>query len=428
MLREVLRGRNAEIFIAPRTKDELAVAVGACARARVPITVRGAGSGQFGQGVPLSGGAVIDVAAITGIVDWADKSRALPTSVRARTGTIVSDIDAHLRRSGWELRMHPSSAQHATIGGYIAGGHAGVGSCQWGILRDTGNITAIEVMTVEEQPRLVELRGAAVTAVQHAFGANGIITEVELPVAPAWEWHELVVSFPTFEQALRFSVDLGNSDGLLTKVISPQAHPLPRYLPELADLVPDGDSMVLALVAVQSVPNVVDLIAATGGTLRYRCREGKGCYGSPLYEFTWGHSLSRYQRHNPELVGLMGLFPPDRLYQSLAAVHRDCADLGPLKVELKRVGGRLSAQGSPIIDFVSKAHLERATERLEALGVSVANPHTPLLGAGGMKPWGANEAALKREMDPFALLAQGKVEPESSLALATGLPNRGWTY
>lgn len=432
VLRELLRGHNAEIFIAPRSKDELRTAVAACARHRVPITVRGAGSGQFGQGVPLHGGAVIDVTALRGVLGWhGDRGRQPPRSVRALTGTVVADIDAAIRPSGWELRMHPPTAQKATVGGYIAGGHAGVGSCQWGILRDAGNITALEVMTVEEHPRLLELRGREVNTVHHAYGANGIITEVELPVAPAWEWHELVISFPEFEQAARFSVDLGHSDGILKKVVSPHAHPLPQYFPGLAGLIPDGQAMVLVLAAVQSVPAVEDLVRATGGRVRYRCLEGKGGYGVPLYEFTWGNSLMHYQRRDPALVGLLALFPTATLYESMVRVHREFGALGPLHVEMKRIDGGLSCQGSPVFAFESREHLAEVTERLQRAGLSIVNSHTPLLGAGGMKPWGPREADFKREVDPHGLLARGKADDvfgTDRIAASTALPNSGWTY
>ncbi|MFI6221603.1 FAD-binding oxidoreductase [Nocardia salmonicida] len=432
VLRDLLRGRNAEIYIAPRDKEELRAAVAACARHRIPITVRGAGSGQFGQGVPLRGGAVIDVTALAGVLGWhGDRGRQIPRTVRALTGTVMADIDAAIRPSGWELRMHPSTSQQATIGGYIAGGHAGIGSCQWGILRDIGNITALEVMTVEEHPRLIELRGRDVNTVHHAYGANGIITEVELPVAPAWEWHELVISFPDFAQAARFSVDICNSDGVLKKVVSPHAHPLPQYFPELAGLVPDGEAMVLVMAAVQSVPDVEDLVHANGGRIRYRCLEGKGVYGAPLYEFTWGHSMMRYQRRNKKLIGLLALYPQENLFESILRIHRDFADLGPLHLEMKRIDGGLSCQGSPVFEFESQQQLATITARLQQAGLFIANPHTPVLGAGGMKPWGPKEAAFKRDFDPYGLLAQGKADDvvgTDIISTSTALPNSGWSY
>ncbi|WP_019634776.1 FAD-binding oxidoreductase [Actinomadura atramentaria] len=428
VLRDLLHGRTADVIIAPRTKDELRAAVAACARHRVPITVRGAGSGQFGQGVPLSGGAVVDVTGVAGVVGWTGAG--VPTGVRALAGTVVADIDAATRPDGWELRMHPSTARQATVGGYIAGGHAGIGSCQWGILRDTGNITALEVMTVEEEPRLVELTGRDVNTVHHAYGANGIITEVELPVAPAWEWTELVVSFPDFARAARFSVDVCTSDGVLKKVVSPHAHPLPRYFPDLAPFVPDGHAMVLLLAAAQSLPNVEDLVHENGGEIRYRCREGEGVYGAPLYEFTWGHSMMHYQRVDRSLIGLLALYPHDGLHESIMRVHHDFADLGPLHLEMKRIDGGLSAQGSPVFSYQGRAHLAETTARLQDAGLAIANTHTPVLSASGMKPWGGKEAAFKREFDPYGLLAQGKADASApaDVSESTALPNSGWSY
>ena len=424
VLREVLKGKTGDIYITPATKDELRTVVSACARHRVPITVRGAASGQFGQGVPLTGGAIIDVTEIAGIVS----SR--PGAVRALTGTIVADIDAAIRPTGWELRHHPSTARHATIGGYIAGGHAGIGSCQWGILRDRGNIKALEIMTVEEQPRLIELTGADVNTVHHAYGANGIITEVEMPTAPAYEWREVVLSFPTFADAVRFSVDICESDGVLKKVVSPHADPLPAYFTRLAPFIPQGHAMVLLMVAADNMANVADLAAQCHGEIRYDCAEGQGSYGAPLYEFTWGHSMLHYQRRNKKLIGLLALYPHADLYETIMAVAEDFADVGPIHLEMKRIDGGLSAQGSPVFEFEDQEQMAAMTRRLEAAGLAIANTHTPTLKSSGMKPWTDNESRFKREVDPYGLLAQGKSddELEDDVHNSTVLPSSGWNY
>ncbi|QNG19517.1 FAD-binding oxidoreductase [Rhodococcus triatomae] len=424
ILREVLRGKIADIYIAPGSKAELRTVVAACARHRIPITVRGGGTAQFGQGVPLSGGAVVDVTGVTGIV-----AQRLGT-VRALCGTLVADIDAAIRPTGWELRMHPSTTRQATIGGYLAGGHAGIGSCHWGILRDRGNITAIEVMTVEEEPRLVELVGADVNTVHHAYGANGIITEVELPTAPAWTWQELVISFPDFASAARFSVEICRSEGVLKKLVSLHADPLPTYFPDLAGFVPPGHAMVLAMAAEQSMPDVEDLVRECGGSIGYRCDEGAGVYDCPLYEFTWGHSMMHYQRLDRAFIGLLAMFPADTLLESIMAVHTEFAAVGPMHLEMKRFEGGLSAQGSPVFVFESQEQVAEMTTRLQEAGLSIANTHTPTLRASGMKPWAEVESRFKRMTDPHGLLAQGKSddEKEDDISASTALPNSGWSY
>jgi len=74
--------------------------------------------------------------------------------------------------------MFSSTWATATIGGFIAGGSGGVGSCTWGSLRDLGNIIRLRVVTMEEEPRILEFRGEELARVSHAYGTNGIITEI----------------------------------------------------------------------------------------------------------------------------------------------------------------------------------------------------------------------------------------------------------
>ncbi len=71
---------------------------------------------------------------------WTRDSR-----VRAEAGTRLIAIDEATRPTGWKLRMRSSTKKIATIGGFVRGGHAGVGSCVYGILRDRGNILGLEV-------------------------------------------------------------------------------------------------------------------------------------------------------------------------------------------------------------------------------------------------------------------------------------------
>ena len=49
---------------------------------------------------------------------------------------------------------------------------------------------------------MLELRGDAIQQVNHAYGTNGIITELEMPLAPAYRWCELIVTFADFMTAV----------------------------------------------------------------------------------------------------------------------------------------------------------------------------------------------------------------------------------
>ena len=183
VLKPLLDGKRADLVVAPRSKDEVIRIAAACARRRVPLTVRGGGTGNYGQAVPLEGGVVLDMTGLEGTVS------VVPGAGRFAAAARLLDIDRVLRdrfaaEGRWELRFHPSTRKQATIGGFIAGGAAGCGSCTWGQIADPGAVLTVEVVTVEEAPRIIELTGRDILKVLHAYGVNGIITEVAVPLAP----------------------------------------------------------------------------------------------------------------------------------------------------------------------------------------------------------------------------------------------------
>lgn len=190
VLSRQLSNKRGEVVVRPADEAEVMRVAAACAKWRVPLTVRGAGTGNYGQCIPLAGGVILDMSKLNQVI-WAK-----PGLARVQAGAKLMAIDKHTRELGWEIRMAPSTYRTATIGGFIAGGSGGIGSVTYGQLLDRGNILGLRVITVEEEPRTLELRGDDVFKVSHAWGLNGIITEVEIPLAPAYPWAELVVAFP----------------------------------------------------------------------------------------------------------------------------------------------------------------------------------------------------------------------------------------
>ena len=106
--------------------------------------------------------------------------------------TLISDTRAEV---GQELRMHPSTRETATIGGFVAGGSGGVGSTRWGMLHEPGHVVGLEMMTKEAEPRLIRIEGPEINRVHHAYGINGVITEVTMPLIHAEDWVDFLVSF-----------------------------------------------------------------------------------------------------------------------------------------------------------------------------------------------------------------------------------------
>ena len=414
----------ADVLVRPRDKAEVLRVASAAARARMPLVMRGAGTCNFGQGIPLAGGALVDMTALDRVL-WTRPGR-----VRAEAGARMHAMDDRARASGWELRMHPSTRRASTIGGYIGGGHAGVGSCTWGILRDRGNLLGLEVVSVEDEPRTVQLTGDEVNLVHHAYGSNGIITEVELPLAPAWDWQEHVIAFPEFMTAVRFAHALASSNGLPTKLISVMDG---RTASMIRTLRPHGDAtcdgQVLAMVADPFLPSLDALVREFGGRVLVRAPEGQGPWGAPLYEFSWGHTRLHANRTHPEMVTTVGLYVDPGAVEAIARTHRRLRDAAGMHFEVKRFDGQLGFQGMPLFGYRDEAQLAGVMRGMADDGAMVANNHTFLVKEGGMKAVDGEDAEFKRRMDPYGLMNPGKLRFDTP-ARTTGaaLPSEGWRY
>jgi FAD/FMN-containing dehydrogenase len=404
LLRTMLQGKYADIVVTPRTIDELKQVVSAATRYRIPITERGGGTANYGQSVPLRGGIMLDMSAFSGIVALK------PGMVRAKSGTVFVDIDKAAREIGWELRIHPTTARVATIAGHIAGGNGGPGSVVYGVLRDRGNIGGVQVMTMEEEPRLIELRGPDCQLVHHTYGATGIITEVEMPLAPAWPWIEAIVAFPEYLQAVQFGVTLAHENGITRKVVSVQEWPTPRLIRQFESIVPEGHSICSTMVAEGSWIDFEALVVAHGGMVVSSSPEGHGPYGAPIWEFVFGHALSQIQKTDPNRSVLEGFFRDADLVGLIRRVHEKVKHYGPMRMEIMRTGGHVVGSGAPYFVYESPEQMAALVRMMQEAGAVVSNSHTSNVRSVGKKEVSPREIAFKREVDPHNLLNPGRFE------------------
>ena len=420
LLRRALAGKSADVMVSPRNKDEIARVVASAARHRLPLTARGGGTANYGQSVPLEGGILLDMTHYSGLISLEDGIAKLAS------GTLVSDADEALRARGFELRIHPSTTFDATIGGFIAGGSGGIGSAQWGMLRDRGNIVALEVMSCEEEPRLTVLSGDDIALVHHAYGTNAIITEIDMPVAPAWIWRECLVGFADYMSALRFGVALSSETGIVKKLCSVQEAPVPQLMRALKGVVPHGQSMVNCMIAPQSRAAFADLVREHGGAVCADHAMGENPFGAPLFEFAYGHGLRQLQKEDLKFTGLQGLFPADGLIERVAAVHAKLAGAAPMRLEVFYSQGAVVAMGSPLMSYESDAQMATMVELLQSFGVLVANSHTTGVRQVGIKQITDRDIVFKQAMDPHSLLNPGKLDFGSEIE--RNLPTTGWTF
>lgn len=413
ILNAELNGKSADIIVAPRNEADVIRVAAACAKHRVPLTPRGGATGNYGQAVPIHRGVLLDMTAFTDI-EWVKPGR-----VRVGSGAKMHEIDAELRLHGQkvggqefgvqELRMHPSTKRTATIGGFVAGGSGGVGSVMYGGLREPGNILAARIVTIEETPRVIELRGDAAQKINRAYGTTGIIMALEMPLAPAWPWLDVIVAFDDFKTCLEAGYEVARADGVIKKLLSPIAPPLPEYFGAMRAHCPDGKPILACMIAEASFETFKDIIGARGIiTLSTPTREEPGAV--PLYEFTWNHTTLQMLKVDRSVTYLQCLYPHDRLITSIL----ETAALFPEELiphcEFIRFGGNVTASALPVIRYSGKERLYEIIGAHEAAGVMIANPHVITLEDGSRhKRADADQLGFKAEVDPHGLLNPGKM-------------------
>jgi FAD/FMN-containing dehydrogenase len=161
-------------------------------------------------------------------------------------------------------------------------------------LRDFGNVIRLRVVTMEAEPRVLELTGEDLHKAIHAYGTNGIITEVEMPLTAHYDWVDMMVAFDSFRAAATFANALGRSDGLLLKLncvlAAPTAH---AYFKRHQKFVSENDHIVLVMVAAQSHDAFLAFTRRNGGRVVFdeaslTAEEKQGL--PPAYELSWNHT------------------------------------------------------------------------------------------------------------------------------------------
>jgi len=402
ILKRQLADVRADFLAIPETEAEVRTILATCYAHDVPVTVRGAGTGNYGQAMPLRGGCVL----LTERMDRIDIGQG---RVVAGPGAIIRRIEEQARATDQEIRLFPSTVATATIGGFIAGGSSGVGAIRWGGLRNPANIGRIRLLTMEAEPQTIELTGADVHKAAHAYGVNGVITELELPIDPATTWREVLVGFPDMATAISAAFAIGEDVEILKRMISLFEPGIAEsYFLRHRELVTGGEALVAVYVAQGDLDRLETAIDRHGGAVRFRDGAHEGRFPD-LYELGWNHTTLRALKVDPAITYLQLMFGDDVLADVTAIKARFGEEL-KIHLEFTRIQGVVHAVAMPLVRFTDERRLEQIVTILEGeLGLTVFNPHRVTLEEGGMKAPDLDQLDFKRRADPKGLLNPGKM-------------------
>jgi L-gulono-1,4-lactone dehydrogenase len=332
------RCRPARV-IAPRSREELAEAVGAAAAAGEKVSV--AGSGHSFTETAMTDGTMLRLAALRGVLD-ADPASGL---VRVAGGTVLRELNEELAALGLALEnLGDIDAQ--TIAGAISTGTHGTGA---GLANISARVEAIELVTADGKVRELSAGGSTAAsagaaretgattagaeptdggsptdadllrAARIGIGALGAISAVTIRCVPAFTLRRVDSPHPREEVLDRFEALAAGSDHfeLFTFPYSDRALVLERNRTEeppaprgrlaayLNDVVLENWTLEAFSATGKALPRAIPALARVAGVLasggRYVDRSDRAFVNDRRVRFTeMEYAIPR--EHGPEAV------------------------------------------------------------------------------------------------------------------------------
>src|SRR5689334_6011312 len=170
-----------DAVVLPRTTDQVSAVAKICARLKVPIIPRGAGTSLSGSLLAVSGGVVISLARMNRIQSVDVRNRRALVEAGCVNAWITNAVKTH----GLLYAPDPSSQPACTIGGNVAMNSGGPHTLKYGVT--TNHVLGLEMVLPDgeivwlgvrpdggEEPIGYDLRGAVIGS----EGTFGIVTRV----------------------------------------------------------------------------------------------------------------------------------------------------------------------------------------------------------------------------------------------------------
>ena len=170
---------------------------------RIPVTVRGSGTGLVGGAVPIEGGILLDTSAMTRILELDESNMTLTVE----PGVLLMDVAKYVEERGFFYPPDPGE-KTATIGGNISTNAGGMRAVKYGVTRDY--VRALEVVLpngeVLELGGKVAKNSSGYSLKNLVIGSEGtlcVISKAILRLLPLPTFRiSLLVPFPDLESAI----------------------------------------------------------------------------------------------------------------------------------------------------------------------------------------------------------------------------------
>lgn len=320
---------RAAAVVRPANADQVSAVLAACHTARVPVTPAAGRSGVCGASVPVHGGVVLDLTAMSGIVGIDRESMVLDVL----PGTFGTWLEETLQAEhGVTVGHWPQSMALSTVGGWLACRGAGQMSTRYGKIEDI--VVGLDVVLADGTQ--VTTGGAPRAAVGPDLtqlfvgseGTLGIITgaRLKLHTLPAAE-RRAAYAFASFAEA----------NDACRRIVQRDAHPAVLRLYDNIEsdrTYKTGPDDHLVLVLDEGDPAIVD---ATMSIIAEECKD------ATLADIAF---VEQWLGHRNDTSALQALISRDYVVDTMeiAAPWKDCVAIyDTVTAAIRAVPGTLAA-------------------------------------------------------------------------------------
>lgn len=414
ILKAALADKRAEVIVRPASVDELKAVIAASHLARVPVVIRGAGTGNYGQCIPLHGGVVVDTSRLDRILEITGDG-----VLRAEPGVRLGVIEPEARKLGWELRCMPSTWVKSSLAGFLCGGSGGIGSITWGGLAAPGTVKSVTLMTCESEPRLLKLDEPEALRALHTYGTTGIMVEIELRLAPKVFYDQVVFSHADWDKLVTWTHRLAQNPAWRKRLVSASEWPVPSYFTPLRKHLRPDESASLVLLDRDDTEAAAADALANGINVAWRSPLADPPKPPLVSDYSYNHTTLWAMKSDPRYTYFQTGFGANFLEQCTLLRTRFPGEIfqhfewgsGGAKPDEKgrMIGQNVGLGAIPLVKFTTVERLREIMAYGREIGMSVTNIHAYRMEERGTYPNITDKYALKAETDPDGILNPGKL-------------------
>ncbi|MGB0371323.1 MAG: FAD-binding oxidoreductase [Opitutales bacterium] len=419
LLKAELEEKKADFAVKIDSIEMLISAVKLSFKHGLPISLRGGGTGNYGQMIPLYGGVLLDLSRMDKVLSVEDGV------VRAEPGAKLAKIEKTARAAGYELRCMPSTWIKSSFGGFLCGGSGGIGSITYGGIAFGDNMKSVSILTVESEPKIIKFEERESLKALHTYGTTGILIEAEMRLGEKQNYQQLILTGKTWEDVSEFGDEIARDSSITKRLVTGFEPTVPDYFVPIKEYLPAGCSALFLLIK-QSQAEAVSARAEQAGLVKTFDKPLSDPPAPPyITDYTWNHTTLHALTVDPTITYLQAGYG-ENWREQLSMLKARFGDEFLIHTEWTIFNPKMGDEtpevvvGSiPIIKYKSPERLQEIIDYCEEIGVGIANPHTYKLEEGGRHPDIEEKRALKAEIDPKGILNPGKMKTFENNPFAT---------